>query len=164
MSNFNIGLLTKEEQDLFIRLPKQTQDQITPKLVECVTRDQLVEKMIAELGGLEDATEFWIEDQGSKYSLPIYSIDDDGIKRTDDTYDLLFVRGSKREQDHIERMDGVIHESLLSSIIWDLEYKNSLVSSEQTSEAIRHLRNALDLIRSRALTRLLRGVVGTYQK
>lgn len=102
---------------------------------------------------------------GTVYYLPIYSVQEGaGLVDTGNTFPLSFVRGSKIGSEQVEKHDGILHEALLAMQITDLEYKNTLVPSEETEEVITHLKYALAKMELRAAKRKAAGVQGTYKK
>ena len=108
---------------------------------------------------------FEVVEEGAYYRLPEYEvIDGEGIVETGDSVDLRFVRGSKLKGEEVVRKKGTLHEHLLSAMIVDLKYKNSLVPSRESSLVITRLEEALNWLRQRQVDRLKRKVQGTYQK
>ena len=104
-------------------------------------------------------------EQGTHYKLPVYRVvDGKGIEETGDSVDLKFVRGSKLKDEEVEKREGTLHEHLLSCMIADLQYKNSLVPSRESSIAITDLQSALNWMRQRQINRIKRSVQGTYKK
>ena len=118
--------------------------------------------------------DFKILEEGTEYSLPVYDVvDGKGIVRVEDTGAeddpfqnqlLSFVRGSKLGEDNVEKKRGTLHEHLLSVMIHDLQFKNSLVPSREGSIVITKLQEALHWLRQRQIDRLKRNVEGTYEK
>lgn len=116
--------------------------------------------------------EFTVIEEGHKYSLPIYEIDGE-LKRVEDTgmpndpfqtQIISLVRGSTDEDEGIVNRKGTLHEHLLSMMIHDLKYKNSLVPSRESSLVITKLQEALHWMEERQRDRVSREVVGTYKK
>ena len=123
-------------------------------------------------------------EQGTTYKLPKYRVvDGEGIKLVQrienlnedlsefPTFDKLcnqtitFVRGNKTDNGVIiPRVDGILHEQLLAMMISDLQYKNGLVPSRETSIAITKLQEALMWLEERQRDREIRNVQGTYTK
>jgi len=64
----------------------------------------------------------------------------------------------------IPRVDGILHEQLLGVMITDLEYKISLVPSEESNEALKNLKQALFWLNERTANRVKRQVEGTYKQ
>ncbi len=109
--------------------------------------------------------DFIIVEKGTHYQLPCYKVvDGQGIVRTDHHLDFNFVRGSKLKDEEVEKREGTLHEHLLAMMISDLQYKNSLVPSRESSLIITHLQDALNWLRQRQIERLKRNDQGTYQK
>ena len=78
---------------------------------------------------------------------------------------ITFVRGDIVDDGMIiPRVDGILHEQLLSVMIKDLEYKSKLVPSEETQQVILKLKEARMWLGERQLDRQARGVQGTYNK
>jgi hypothetical protein len=69
-----------------------------------------------------------------------------------------------RYKSPVKRVDGILHEQLLNMMITDLEYKNSLFPSKETSKTIEKLKEALFWQKERVANRTKRGVVGKYEK
>lgn len=109
--------------------------------------------------------EFEIVNDGLSYELPTYEVKTGvGIQRTDKVIFIPFVRGSSSEGEPVVRQEGVIHENLLAMMIHDLQIKNQLVPSRETSLAITKLQEALLWLEERQRIRAAQGVRGTYQK
>lgn len=107
---------------------------------------------------------FQTVEQGTHYELPIYRVvDGKGIEETGDTHPLKFVRGSKLKDEDVEKKEGTLHEHLLSAMINDLKFKNSLVPSRETDLAITHLQIAQWALEERTREREAAGVLGTYK-
>lgn len=114
---------------------------------------------------LELKEHFDIIEDGCTYSLPIYRVEDNvGIVETGDAQVIKFVRGSKLKDEEVEKREGTLHEHLLSMMIHDLKFKNSLVPSREGSLVITKLQEALGWLRQRQVDRTSREVVGTYKK
>ena len=121
---------------------------------------------------LELKEDFEIVEEGTTYLLPMYDIDENGLRRIthpslDDVHTHLmitFVRGSKDSEDDIQTNQGTLHEHLLAMMIHDLKYKNDLVPSREGSPVITKLEEALGWLRQRQIDRTKRNVVGTYKK
>lgn len=109
--------------------------------------------------------DFSIHVDGYSYSLPTYSVvDGKGIERLKGEQMITFVRGSKDESDDVGKVDGTLHEHLLSVMIHDLKLKNDLVPSREGAITITKLQEALHWLRERQIDRKKRQVLGTYQK
>lgn len=107
---------------------------------------------------------FGIAEQGTRYTLPVYEVQDGkGIVEVGEMT-LPFVRGSKLADEEVERREGTLHEHLLACMIHDLKYKNMLVPSREGSLVITKLEEALLWLTERQIQRKLAGVDGTYQK
>lgn len=107
---------------------------------------------------------FATDELGTRYALPIWTVEEGkGIVKTDKELEIVFVRGSKAGEG-IEKVDGILHETLLSMMISDLKYKNTLVPSRESSVAIRKLQEALHWMEERQRERESRDVADTYQK
>lgn len=117
---------------------------------------------MAQLDLKED---FKIEENGTHYLLPQYYVENGvGLQRAGVLLEVKFVRGSKDESEDISKSRGTLHEHLLAMMIHDLKYKNSLVPSRETTNAIQELEVALFWLRQRQVLRQERGVSGTYKK
>ncbi len=104
-------------------------------------------------------------EEGTHYQLPCYQvIDGKGIERVASFVDLKFVRGSKLKDEEVERREGTLHEHVLSVIISDLKYKNTLVPNREGSLVITKIEEALHWLRQRQIDRKKREVQGTYKK
>jgi len=104
-------------------------------------------------------------EEGTTYALPIWEIvDGKGIEETGQSLGIQFVRGSKLKGEDVEKKEGILHETLLSMMISDLKFKNSLVPSRESATAITKLQEALHWMEERQRERELREVVGTYIK
>jgi len=57
-----------------------------------------------------------------------------------------------------------LHEHILAAMIEDLNYKNSLVRSRETSLMITNLETALNWARQRQINRIKNNTLGTYKK
>lgn len=109
--------------------------------------------------------EFKTIEEGTTYALPTWEvIDGKGIERTGAQAIIQFVRGSKQKDEEVEKRPGILHETLLSMMIADLKFKNSLVPSRESATAITKLQEALHWIEERQRERETREVVGTYKK
>ena len=110
--------------------------------------------------------EFTTVIEGTHYTVPIYEvIDGKGIvKIPNNTHPIYFVRGSKIKDEKVEKKEGTLHEHLLTVMIHDLKYKNSLVPSREGSLVITKLEEALGWLRQRQIDRKKRSVEGTYKK
>lgn len=104
--------------------------------------------------------------EGTHYELPIWTVvDGKGIEEVSNIAQTIkFVRGSKLKGEDVEKVDGILHETLLSMMIEDLKFKNSLVPSRESATAITKLQEALHWMEERQRERESRSVVGTYQK
>lgn len=109
--------------------------------------------------------DFFVNEQGTNYSLPCYKVvEGQGIVPTANFVELLFVRGSKLKDEDVEKREGTLHEHLLAAMIYDLKFKNSLVPSREGACVITKLQEALGWLRQRQIDRKKRNVVGTYKK
>lgn len=109
--------------------------------------------------------DFDVLEDGTSYNLPTYKVvDGEGIKRTGSYLKLHFVRGSKLGTEDVEKRSGTLHEHLLSVMIHDLQFKNKLVPSRETSILITKLQEAENWLLRRQIDRAARAVVDTYQK
>lgn len=107
---------------------------------------------------------FHTVENGTLYELPIYRVaDGKGIEETGEVHSLMFVRGSKLGSENVEKREGTLHEHLLSAMIHDLQYKNSLVPSKETAMTITCLQEARHWQEERQLARDAEGVSGTYK-
>lgn len=104
-------------------------------------------------------------EQGTTYALPVWKVEDGvGIVEVGEDFLIKFVRGSKLKDEDVEKREGILHETLLSMIIEDLKFKNSLVPSRESSVAITKLQEALMWMEERQRDREARNTVGTYKK
>lgn len=104
-------------------------------------------------------------EEGTTYQLPNYEVvDGKGIQLTGNHTQVQFVRGSKLREETVERKEGILHESLLSMMIEDLQFKYDIVPAEETERALLHLKSALDALNARAYKRKIAGTLGTYKK
>lgn len=109
--------------------------------------------------------DFKIIDEGASYLLPTYKVEENvGIVRVNRQLIVDFVRGSKIGDEEVLRHNGTLHEHLLSVMIHDLQYKNTLVPSDETTMAIQKLIEARQWLLERHINRLNGGVLGTYEK
>ena len=110
--------------------------------------------------------EFITIEEGTTYGLSKWEvIDGKGIIDTGALHEITFVRGDKEDNGTIiPRVDGVLHETLLSMMIADLKFKNSLVPSRESSLAITKLEEGLMWMEERQRNRVAAGVQGTYKK
>jgi len=114
---------------------------------------------------IELKEDFEVTEKGTHYKLPCYKVvDGKGIERTSNFIDLKFVRGSKLKDEDVEKREGTLHEHLISAMISDLQFKDSLVPSREGALVITSLQNALNWMRQRQIDRIKRSVVGTYKK
>lgn len=115
---------------------------------------------------IQDKRTFQTISTGAVYKLPKYKIlPGVGLVKAWENILIPFVRGSKIEGEReIMPVEGIVHESLLSMQIYDLELKNKEVPNELTPQVIKHLEAARDLLESRQRERSSRNVLGTYQK
>jgi hypothetical protein len=130
---------------------------------------------------MRKADNFRIVEVGASYFLPKYRVvDGEGIKQVVDLFvkhpvqmsdrpdayqSIMFVRGDKTDNgQYIPRVDGITHEQLLGTMIYDLQHKHSLIPSKETANAIEHLKTALNWLEERQKERVARNVEGTYQK
>lgn len=113
-----------------------------------------------------DKREFEIYEDGTSYGLHEWEVvDGKGIETTGSQTPITFVRGDKEDNGEvIPRVDGVLHESLLSMMIHDLKIKNGMVPSRESSIAITKLEEALFWMEERQRNRVKAGVQGTYKK
>lgn len=112
-----------------------------------------------------DKRKFQTIEQGTHYELPVWEvIDGKGIEKTGGTLPLCFVRGSKLKEEEVEKREGVLHETLLSAMIEDLKFKQSLVPGREGAIVITKLEEALHWMEERQKQRESRNVVGTYKK
>jgi len=115
-------------------------------------------------------------EEGTTYMLPKWRVvDGEGIKLiseiegnvqiSDWMQQITFVRGDKTDNGVIiPRVDGILHEQLLTMMISDLQYKSKLVPSRETSIVITKLQEALMWLEERQKDRENRNVQGTYTK
>lgn len=121
--------------------------------------------------------EFEIVELGTTYKLPKYRVvDGEGIKFamdldkstdkiTQHVQTITFVRGDKEDNGKIiPRVDGITHEQLLGMMIADMQHKNSIVPSRESSIAITKLQEALMWLGERQYQRKKAGTQGTYRK
>lgn len=115
---------------------------------------------------IELKEDFNIIEEGTQYELPQYEVvDNQGIQRVEGPGVLVsFVRGSKLKNEEVERRTGTLHEHLLAMMIYDLQYKNTLVPGRETAIIITKLQEALHWFRERSYIRASQGVQGTYKK
>lgn len=114
---------------------------------------------------MENKRLFETVEQGTHYELPTWKVVDGiGIEKTGKSLPLKFVRGSKLKEEDVEKREGILHETLLSAIIEDLKFKNSIVPSRETSVVITKLQEGLMWMEERQKQRELKGIVGTYKK
>lgn len=115
---------------------------------------------------IELKEDFNIIEEGTQYELPQYEVvDNQGIQRVEGPGVLVsFVRGSKLKDEEVERRTGTLHEHLLAMMIYDLQYKNTLVPGRETAIIITKLQEALHWFRERSYIRASQGVQGTYKK
>lgn len=108
---------------------------------------------------------FEIIEEGTIYGLPVYEvIDGKGIEDTGGKVIVEFVRGSKLKDEDVEKREGTLHEHLLSMMIHDLKYKNSLVPSREGALVITKLEEAYLWLLKRQIVRENAGTLGTYKK
>ncbi len=109
--------------------------------------------------------EFTTVELGTHYELPIWKVEDKkGIIETGGLLSLCFVRGSKVRNEKVEKREGILHETLLSAMIIDLKYKQTLVPSREGLITITKLEEALHWMEERQRERESRSVVGTYKQ
>lgn len=65
--------------------------------------------------------------KGTEYSLPKWTLTENGIVLTDECQVITFLRGTKDNDNPV--VNGVLHEQLLAMMVEDLTYKQSLVPS-----------------------------------
>lgn len=108
---------------------------------------------------------FITHEKGTMYEVPCYTVvDGKGIEETDESVVINFVRGSKLKDEEVEKRDGTLHEHILSVMIEDLKFKNSLVPSREGSLAITKLEEARMWMEERTKAREASGTLGTYKK
>ena len=109
--------------------------------------------------------EFVTDEKGTTYRVPCYRVvDGKGIEKTEDEMVIRFVRGSKLKDEDVEKREGTLHEHILSVLIEDMKYKNSLVPSRDGSIIIHHLEDAYLRMVNRQIDRIKRNVQGTYKQ
>lgn len=114
---------------------------------------------------MSDKRSFEVVKEGTIYKLPVYNVTDKGLNIVPHkNIQLTFVRGSKNPEDNVENVEGTLHENVISAMIHDLNYKNSLVPSRETSLAITNLQQALFWLEERAEIRKQNNTLNTYQK
>jgi len=114
---------------------------------------------------LELKENFETVEEGTHYRVPQYKIvDGKGIVEIETMLDIKFVRGSKLKDEEVEKREGTLPEHLLSVMITDMKFKNSLVPCSESSQAITSMQNALNWMRQRQVDRIQRQVQGTYKK
>lgn len=103
---------------------------------------------------------------GAVYKLPKYKVVKNvGLQRAQGSVLVPFVRGSKIEgEKEILPVEGIVHESLLSMMIYDIELKDKEFPSEVNPEVVKHLEAARELLENRQHERASRNVLGTYKK
>lgn len=109
---------------------------------------------------------FDIIEEGTIYRVPVYEVvDGEGIKQIPgESMPIEFVRGSKLKGEDVEKREGTLHEHLLSMMIHDLKYKNSLVPSREGALVITKLEEAYLWLLKRQIGRQKFGTLGTYKK
>lgn len=108
---------------------------------------------------------FGIVEEGTQYELPQYKVvEGKGLEEVSSPLLVNFVRGSKLGEEEVPKRTGTLHEHLLSMMIHDLRYKNSLVPSEEGTMAIINLQEAYLWLLQRQIDRKQRQVEGTYKK
>lgn len=100
---------------------------------------------------------------GSIYHLPIYTLGKQGIEQTGEGLPILYIRGVTNNPEHPVQ-DGVLNETLLAMIKFDLELKNKEVPSEYTEQAIYHIGQALHYQEQRAASRMANNTLNTNLK
>lgn len=120
-----------------------------------------------------DVNDFKIAEIGSHYGLPVYHVVE-GVglqplihEESGEQFilDIPFVRGSKLPNgEGVEKQSGIVHEGLVAMMKADLEYKFSLVPSDETAAVLVYLTAIQDLFAARAAKRKANGTQGTYQK
>lgn len=113
---------------------------------------------------IELKDDFEVIEEGHKYALPVYEVNEDGIKLTGDKQLVHFVRGSKDLDSPHKRRNGTLHEHLICMMIADLQHKNNQVPSRETSMMITCLQEAHHWAIQRQVDRQKREVQGTYKK
>jgi hypothetical protein len=122
--------------------------------------------------------DFKIIEDGCRYHLPEYEvIEGEGLKLTEGAkasngeyykipmpVEIRFVRGSKLGSDDVKPKKGTLHEHLLKMMIHDLNFKNKLVPSRETSLAITKLEEAYNFLLQRQISRVKEGTLNTYKK
>jgi hypothetical protein len=115
---------------------------------------------------IKEKREFIALKAGNLYRLPTYKIvPGKGIERSGRELLVPFVRGSKKiEENEYPPVEGIVHESLLSMQIYDLELKNAEFPNEYTPQVIEHLQAARNILEARTRERAERNVLGKYEK
>lgn len=102
-------------------------------------------------------------DPGVSYELPTYKVTNDGIQ-DGEPFMLKFCKGNTQDENQF-RQEGFFTESLVQVAKQYLESVNvGGMKTNDTTQAILKLEEALLWIGKRAEDRKLRGVQGTYQK
>ena len=108
---------------------------------------------------------FEVIEDGAVYTVPQYDVVQGiGIVDCGEPLEIHFVRGSKLAEEDVSQRRGTLHEHLLTTMIHDLSFKNTLVPSRESALAITKLEEALHWLRQRSIDRAIRGVQGTYNK
>jgi hypothetical protein len=120
-----------------------------------------INKMLAEKRSFEALK------SGSVFKIPTYKvIAGKGLEKQERTILLPIVRGNRYDvQTGTEyfAVEGTTQETLIAVLLQDLESKNEILPSENTSLAIKHLQAALDLLEERQRDRFNRNVLATQQ-
>jgi len=122
--------------------------------------------------------DFGIIEDGCTYNVPEYEVKEgkglqlvtgartvgDTLYPADEPIEIRFVRGSKLGSDNVEPKKGTLHEHLLKMMIHDLNFKNKLVPSRETSLTITKLEEAYSFLLQRQISRVKEGTISTYKK
>ncbi len=107
---------------------------------------------------------FKVVEEGTEYKIPAFAVEDGKGLVCVGFNTIHFVRGSKLANEKVEKRVGCTHESLLEMMIHDLQFKNNLVPSRETSQTITKLEEALLWQQRRGQNRAKEGKQGTYKK
>lgn len=109
-----------------------------------------------------DTRKFAVLKAGASYSLPTYTVGENGLEEKGDAQ-IHFVKGNIDGPQF--RQKGIITENLLSMLIEHLNTLNTGdLRNRNTSLAITDLESALMRIEERKRDRAKRNVLGTYKK
>jgi len=112
-----------------------------------------------------DPEDFQVVEPGYIYEVPEYRVvDGKGLERTNNTYRIRFVRGSKDADENVPRLEGMMPETLIAVCKHSFEEKNKLVPARETSIIVRYLEDALCWLQRRQYLRRKAGTQGTYKK